>query len=95
MSKTRSKCKQNFVKLFLFDKSTHLLLVNLIFDMNRWSLQDTSAGKRQLLPNEVLLHSQEGVRIDDGDKKVRDEFSIVISQVNFSDNHHTYYFTFY
>ena len=38
--------------------------------MNRWSLQDNLSGKRQLQPNEVLLHSQEGVRIDDGDKKV-------------------------
>jgi hypothetical protein len=39
--------------------------------MNRWNLQDCPSGKRQLLPNEVLLHNQEGVRIDDGEKKVR------------------------
>jgi hypothetical protein len=38
--------------------------------MNRWSLEESQSGKRQLLPNENLIHTQEGVRIDDGEKKV-------------------------
>lgn len=45
--------------------------------MNRWTLQanqNSQSGKRQLLQNENLVHSQEGVRIDDGDKKVRVTF---------------------
>ena len=39
--------------------------------MNRWSLQENPSGKRQLQSNESLVHSQEGVRIDDGEKKVK------------------------
>jgi len=39
--------------------------------MNRWNLEPRNPTANEAsLPNEILIHSQPGVRIDDGDSKV-------------------------